>query len=312
MNPPGSKTGKPVERNLEEDEMPNFFVIGAAKCGTSSLHEYLDLHPEISMSDIKEPRYFLRHVEGVQQPVVRELTAYLSLFKSGTKMRGESSVGYSSWPAIDGVPKAIAAEVEDPRFVYLVRDPIEMTVSGIRQMQSDSWFSKDEGGTGVSLESVLRAAQDPLRSRILASGMFMTQVEQYLKAFSRESLLIVDSDQLRLRRVETLREIFSFLGVEKEFDCDGFHSEFNSGSDLRRKSDFYRSLVRVRWLRHLVYRLPRGFRRRVVAAASRPLSAPIERPVLTKSSRAALAEVFHPEVEALRCFSGNGFPTWSL
>ena len=58
-----------MARRSRNREMPNLFIIGAAKCGTSSLHSYLDLHPEISMSDVKEPMYFLRsHLEGSARP----------------------------------------------------------------------------------------------------------------------------------------------------------------------------------------------------------------------------------------------------
>jgi len=63
--------------------MPTFFVIGAAKCGTTSLHSYLDLHPEISMSSSKEPAFFVP--EPIYRTQVTERKAYLSLFESGAR-----------------------------------------------------------------------------------------------------------------------------------------------------------------------------------------------------------------------------------
>ena len=90
--------------------MPTFFVIGAAKCGTTSLHEYLDLHPDISMSDVKEPSYFLERTGRTgNKPSGRD--AYLGLFKEGTAARGESSPQYSAFPHQGGVPRAIRLEV---------------------------------------------------------------------------------------------------------------------------------------------------------------------------------------------------------
>jgi hypothetical protein len=293
-------------------EMPNLFVIGAAKCGTSSLHEYLDLHPEISMSDVKEPRYFIRHQVGLSQPVVGSRREYLALFEPGTKIRGEASVGYSSWPAVDGVPRAISDETENPRFIYLVRDPVETVLSGLTQMQSDSWFPEDSTGTAITVEDVLNSSDTPLESRVLRSVMFMTQLRQYLQVFPADTILILDSDELRNRRRETLAEVFSFLGVDPDFRHPRFGEEFNAGSDLRRKSGFYRSLVRVGWLRALVYRLPRGLRQRVIGAVSRPLSTPLPRVTATPEQRSQLKAILSPEVEDLREFTGKPFSSWSI
>ena len=69
-------------------EMPNLFIIGAAKCGTTSLHHYLDQHPEVSMSEVKEPRYFCRHFDDLGLPAVSRRDEYLGLFESGTAHRG--------------------------------------------------------------------------------------------------------------------------------------------------------------------------------------------------------------------------------
>ena len=304
MKAPGAESGN--------TQMPTFFVIGAAKCGTTSLHEYLDLHPDISMSDVKEPRYFMRHSSGLSQPIIESREDYLALFRSGTKIRGESSVGYSAWPAVGGIPRAIAQEVREPRFIYLVRDPIDAVLSGLTQMRSDSWFPEDASGTGMTLVDVLGQADVPLESRVLRSVMFMSQLRQYLEVFPRETILVLDSDDLKRRRPETLAEVFAFVGVDPDFRHPKFSQEFNASTDLRRKSGFYRSLVRVEWLRALVYRLPRGARQRVIGAVSRPLSTPLVGLTATPEQRSELEVIFRTEVEELREFTGQEFSGWSI
>ena len=106
-------------------EMPNLFIIGAAKCGTTSLHCYLDLHPEISMSRIKEPRFFACPEGPREERAITDRNRYLALFEAGKKIRGEASPAYSQHPAVSGVPGRIAMESPDAKFIYLVRDPIE-------------------------------------------------------------------------------------------------------------------------------------------------------------------------------------------
>ena len=121
---------------VRNTEMPNLFVIGAMKSGTTSLHRYLDLHPEISMSWEKEPNYFLPEGSpGVDQRV-NDRKAYLNLFDSGMSVRGESSTSYSRYPQLTGVAAATAAAAPQARLVYLLRDPIERVGAEIREYLS--------------------------------------------------------------------------------------------------------------------------------------------------------------------------------
>src|SRR5688500_19663917 len=83
--------------------LPNLLIIGAMKCGTTSLHHYLDLHPDISMSDPKEVRFF-------DDPAWEErIDWYRGHFDPNAPVTGESSVYYSAYPWIptshDGSPR---------------------------------------------------------------------------------------------------------------------------------------------------------------------------------------------------------------
>ena len=71
--------------------LPNLIIIGAMKCGTSALHRYLGLHPEISMSDEKELNFF---IEGMNWE--KGLAWYESMFTGKAKVHGESSPDYTN------------------------------------------------------------------------------------------------------------------------------------------------------------------------------------------------------------------------
>src|SRR5436190_20938382 len=107
--------------------LPTFFIIGAPRSGTSSLHHYLNLHPEIGMSRLKETHHF---VDNVQPPArrVEDRAEYEALFPSDARVRGEASPSYACYPQHGGAPERISVLLPDAKFIYLVRDPIERTV----------------------------------------------------------------------------------------------------------------------------------------------------------------------------------------
>src|SRR4051794_21023487 len=104
--------------------LPNFFIIGAGKAGTTSLHAYLKLNPAIHMSKVKEPNFFTApdparpHANGQ----MTDPEQYRAMFVTDKPLRGESSTSYTLHPLRPGVPERIHALVPDARFVYLVRD----------------------------------------------------------------------------------------------------------------------------------------------------------------------------------------------
>ena len=112
---------------------PNLFVIGAMKSGTTSLHNYLNDHPDIFMSQRKEPNYFVdlsRSFRSSRGTPVRNETDYLTLFESAEECSviGESSTSYAKMPGYYCDLKKIAKSVPNPIFIYIMRDPIERTV----------------------------------------------------------------------------------------------------------------------------------------------------------------------------------------
>lgn len=107
--------------------VPNLFIVGAMKSGTTSLHTYLAAHPDVYMSSTKEPGYFTPE-EGYYP---KDLDWYLSLFEAGAGHRvvGESSTHYTKRPVFDGVAERIRKFSTDARIVYVMRDPVRRAIS---------------------------------------------------------------------------------------------------------------------------------------------------------------------------------------
>src|SRR5687767_4299497 len=97
--------------------LPNLVVIGGLKCGTTSLHHYLNLHPEVEMSRPKELNFFVAELNWPLGP-----EWYASHFSGGTSVRGESSPHYTNRPRFEGVAERMRSVLTDARLVYMVRD----------------------------------------------------------------------------------------------------------------------------------------------------------------------------------------------
>src|SRR6188508_1581564 len=117
-----------------EQKLPNFFIVGAPKAGTTSLYYYLKRHPEVFMSPIKEPNFFA-YEETIKQNLyhkekgVGTLEEYKDLFAEANgrhKAIGEASVSYLFYPP---VPERIKQMVPDAKIIISLRNPVDRALS---------------------------------------------------------------------------------------------------------------------------------------------------------------------------------------
>ena len=264
-------------------------MIGAAKCGTTSLHFYLDQHPEISMSDLKEPHVF------ADSRSLAMRSDYRGLFKSGPSVRGESSTGYSRCPAEGDAAAAISAAIPDAKLIYLVGDPVERIISDYAQQVA-------VGVEPLSLEDALNDFDDPGNFYVCASRYAM-QVENYLGYFEPSQVLLLEQWRLRRERRAVLREVFSFLGVDPDFWSSGFGLEIATREDhVRHDGLLWR--LRSSWPGSAYRKLPVGPRVRLTRTLRRRAGG-VPRPELDPARREALNELLLPEMERLRELTGK-------
>jgi hypothetical protein len=286
--------------------LPTFFIIGAPKAGTTSLHYYLDQHPQIQMSTNKEPNFFSGTETHIPYPMgrVSRLEDYERLFDPAARVRGEASVGYANHPRRQGVPERIQKLVPTAKFIYLVRDPIARTVSQYQHRVAVE-------GERRSLQEALSDLTDPY-SIYICPSLYASQLDLYLRHFPQERMLVIDHAELLADRLSTLRQIFTFLSVDKALDSSRFDEELNTSGEHRVYPSGYARLrgkpaapVLLRWI-------PPRARRAVRRSVERILWPPVETATLDDGLRARLEELYAGEVERLRALTGKTFPTWSI
>jgi Sulfotransferase family len=287
--------------------LPNFFIIGAAKAGTTSLRHYLDQHPEVQMSAVKETNFFAGPPDGIPYPVGRvdRLADYEALFDPSFPMRGEASPSYASAPRRKGVPERIKAAVPDARFIYLVRDPISRTLSQYQMLVT-------EGNERRSLEGAIAQLDtaDPFSFYLTCQSFYARQLELYLAHFPSERILVLDQASLLADREAVLRSIFGFLGVDPDFSSAEFEVERNRGGERRRYPRAAAGLKPL--LRAPFKRLPMGIQERLRSSVEETFFAPVPKPELGEPQRARLTELFAPDAQRLRQLTGLELAGWSV
>jgi hypothetical protein len=202
--------------------LPNLIVIGAQKCGTSGLHSYLGLHPQISMSRPKELDFFLE-----ERNWSRGTEWYSGHFDPSAGVRGESSPNYTAYPHHVGVAERMAATVPDAKLIFMVRDPIDR----IAAHWVHNYAKRREKG------NLRETLMDPSATYIARSRYHM-QLERFLAHYPLDRVLVLEQEDLRDRRARTIRDVFEFVGVDPEFTHRRFGAERHQTSLKTRESWF--------------------------------------------------------------------------
>jgi hypothetical protein len=206
---------------MKNIKKPNFFIVGAPKCGTTAVYTYLKEHPDIFMSSIKEPQFFADDVLGDLRSV-RTLDDYLNCFAGAEREEviGEASVAYlGSRAALHG----IKAFNPSAHIIIMLRSPVEVMYSEYSQRILDT------REPSISFEVALKAEEEgklsPWRRQsgkvvglsLRETVRFFYQVREYFQVFDREKIHIIIYDDLKKDTAGTYVEALRFLGVRQDF-----------------------------------------------------------------------------------------------
>lgn len=273
--------------------LPNLIVIGAMKCGTTSLQHQLARHPEIAMHRDKELNFFV-----AERNWAKGVEWYASKFPAGTRIRGESSPNYTAAARYPGVPGRMHSVVPDARLVYMVRDPIERLIS--------HWVH--DVAHVYENRPLAEAAQD---AWYLDRSSYWTQIRMYLEHYPRSRILVIAMEDLGQDRRATMRKVFEFLDVDPDFADSARDLRFHRSARKRLKTRTGAWIERSP-LGRGVEALPLWIGWRAKEVLYRPFSRQIERPTHSAQERAALAERLREDTNRFREFAGRDFAGWSV
>ena len=296
--------------------LPNFFLVGAPRCGTTSVWSYLAKHPEAYMSYQKEPLYFGSDFTKIPNEFfVLERDAYLELFRAGAdkKIRGEASVMYM-------LSKKAAEEIyafnPQARILIMLRNPVDVVYSHHGQLRWGGFEDIADFEEAYAAEADRRQGRRVPRSALMRDALYYSQVgllgeqvERYLKVFPREQVKIVFYEDLSEAPAETYFSILDFLELDRvpptTFEAKNPHKE-------ARSTDLAILLMRPpRALTIFLDRLPLKTRHWLITRAQGLLNTRyVARKPLSHEMRARLIEHFASDVRKLGQLTGRDLTSW--
>lgn len=286
--------------------MPNLFVIGASKAGSSALHAYLKYHPDIRMSDEKEPCFFVDQDElrkawpiMARRPCSHDWNAYLDLYAGGesARYRGEGSVYYSQTPHRSGVPARIFRAAPDARIIYVVREPVSRTIAHYWQRTKE--FQEKRGLLAAVKQDLLYCD----------TSDYALQLSAYLEVFDPAQIHIVVAEDLLTRRVETLAAAFDWLGLPQhkyqEYQLAERHK--SPSTSRRERFPFVKQMRNSALWAHTRELLPKAAVDRMRQMSTRQF---FKSEIEVDDVRAWLAGYFAPRTEAFERMIGRRIDAW--
>ncbi len=301
---------------------PNFFIVGAPKCGTTALYTYLKAHPDIYMPYQKEPHHFATDLlYAPRYTPYRDRNVYLALFADATREQriGEASVCYLYSRC---AAQAIYDFNPDARIIIMLRSPAEMMYSLYYQQV----FSGEE--PLPSFAEALAAENDRRQGKNVPAGLltpveclfyrdmarYTGQVRRYFDTFGREAVHVIIYDDFRADTAATYRLALEFLDVDPDFRAD--FRVVNRSKRIRSKRfrDFYLKppawyIVLMRMSRRAI---PASARHATSQLLLRSNTQPADHSPMDPKLRAQLQQEFIPEIEDLSELLGRDLTRWCV
>lgn len=276
---------------MSKEHLPNLLIIGAMKSGTTSLHNYLNLHPDIFMSEPKELHYY-----SDQYFETWDREWYKSLFITDCKVRGTSPQSYTKAHNMyyKNIPERIYRDTPDVKMIYVVRDPIKRYESHILESYhcdpvQDVKYNKESGN-------------------YWKTSLYYYQISQFLEYFKKEQIHVLSLEELQANVLGEMNKIFSFLEVSEVSDPEMFNFVSNTADT--------KGIPRV-IQDNLLYRaglkLDKGLTKRIGSNLSkRFFKNQLKKPTLTKGEKEDLKNKLKEDINKFRILTGKSFEEWSI
>ncbi|MGO9470671.1 MAG: sulfotransferase family protein [Isosphaeraceae bacterium] len=296
--------------------LPNFLIIGAAKAGTTSLWDFLLMHPQVFMpAGIKETHFFAFEGmkpdfrgpgddEAVNRGAVSDLDTYETLFEgsAGYRAVGEASTSYLYHPA---APGRIRAHVPDVKIIAILRNPVERAFSAYLHHIRDGREPEWDFAAALALEPERIAANWEQLWHYQAMGLYYAQISRYYDTFDKSKIKLYLFEDLVADQRAVLTDMLRFLGLDDTVEIG--LKRLNASSHTR--------VPRIKLTEAAVSRehfVKRAARRLLPAPwVSRARNLLTRRVELTPSVRRTLVGVFRQDIEKLASLIDRDLSSWA-
>jgi hypothetical protein len=301
------------------DEWPNFFIIGAARAGTTTLYEYLRRAPQVYLPSIKEPRYFLaRSINDdiYGRVAIGSTENYLRLFANNSDATaiGEGTPEYLYH---DSAAHKIREKVPHAKIIITLRNPINRAFSHYLLLKTllnikysfDHMLKSEWANRKYHLATSLRSPG------IIECGFYSHGVSKYLELFGSDKIKIIIFEEWTKDTLNTINEIVEFLGVNYNFDDSITTRKDNASRNYSRTNAFLSSVLnKSPFLSKIIYlRLPafardllRNINNMQLSVRSSSSSSPNE--LMSNEIRELIRDIYSKDVKELEKILGRRLP----
>jgi hypothetical protein len=284
---------------------PNFFVVGAQKCGTTSLYAHLKRHPQVFVPALKEPDYFaaLPPASGMLFPTLRcrTLDDYQAMYRGAGRFAaiGDLSPTYL-WDEVSA--GRIHEACPQARIIIMLRDPVVRAHSAYLMNLGRDYDRNPTFRQALEKEQTRDKSSWYTAWQYVEAGLYAAQVRRYVETFGREQVLVLLFDDLK----ENPRKLFAQVAAHIGVDPEGFGTADLSAAHNTYKMPRFMTAYRIAgalglrsWLlpppvRAWFHRFPLLFDR--------------TKPPLDDQSRQYLQKIYDPDVAELEKLLGRTFP----
>ncbi len=286
--------------SVSTSRMPDFLIIGAAKSGTTTLYQYLLRHPGVQMPDLKEPEFFSRN-----DVYARGKDWYGHLFDEASQDQicGEASTTYSRWPHTADAAARIAKALPDVKLIYLMRDPVKRAYS--------HYAHHMRLGVTCTFEQALERSDE-----YVDCGLYMMQLNRYLRYFSRENILCLLTDDLHRNPGKVLNDVQAFLNLNVRDVSQPPIRANKGGADHYIRAKTTRRLRQLPGVNLVADHMPHSIRQfayEVVRSSpqGKRLSQEFQLPRMQEATEKKLAELYSGPNGELAEFLGRDLSHWT-
>lgn len=293
--------------------LPNFFIVGAAKSGTTSLYHYLSQHPDVYMPANKEPHWFSRvqiHPGQGSHPATSE-EEYLKLFekRNGEPAAGEASPSYL-WDK--EAPYRIKEAVPHARIIAILRHPVERAYS---HYMMDVRAGKQDLGFMEALERDYRAEPKvwSVTDLYIDLGYYAEQLQRYLEVFDAAQIKVYLYEDLRKDPIDLMESLMVFLEIDPRYassiQTDVQYNAYSVPKNRLAKSIFGSQVFRSRSASALRAKMIPNHQLRARLRQSL-LFKEGSKPKMDEEARSFLMELYRPDILDLQDLLGRDLSHW--
>ncbi len=304
--------------------MPNFLMIGAAKSGTTTLYEYLKSHPQVYMSDPKEPYFFAMEDKEINfhgpgdnayahREIINKLEEYKALFEG---VQDEIAIGEASAFYLYSKQAAdkIKHYIPNVKLIAVLRNPVDRAYSSYKHMMRDM---REEVS---SFESALSAEARRIQEgwypiwHYTQAGFYYDNLRYYYDLFPAENIRVYLNEDLRKDPSGVAASLFEFLGVDSHYHLEA-EENYNVSyiPELKALQSVRKFLLSRDSTIKNVFKpfLPEAFRQRMVQGVTSYIEkVNVKRTPMAAETRQELVELFASDIEKLETLINRDLSAW--